>query len=171
MGNKHLASTFFWPPHGHLSGSAGSKVVFCLRWESPYPRRQPQPFCNLHFSRLLLSITDSVEKILKSRVHGSSLKKTQNTPQESQVSRRWWCRFRATVHVPAFLAASLCGRQLPALGWWSCNEDLGCLSCICYWACSSAVLVMTSISNIFKVIWALHCYSLSALEGKIGKID
>lgn len=168
MGDQRLASTFFWPRHGHL---AGREIAFCLRRESLYPLQQPQPFCNLHFSKLFLSITDNMEKILKSVMQGSPLKKLQNSPQESQVSRTWQCHLRATIHMPAFLAGSLCSRQLPVFGWWSHHEGLGCLSCVCYWACSSAVLVMTSISNIFKVIWGLPHYGLSALEGKIGKID
>lgn len=158
---------------GPLPGNlAGRGIAFCLRGESLYP-----PAGSHSLSAIYISPGCSCPsltmwgKILRGVAQGSSLKKPRNTPRESQASRRWWCHLRATVHVPAVLAASLCGRQLPALSWGSRNEDLGCLGCICHRACSSAVLVMTSISNIFKGIWGLPRYSLSALEGKIGKID
>lgn len=44
--------------------------------------------------------------------------------------RRWWSCLQITLCVPAFLAASLCGRQLPSLGWGSPCEGLGCLNSI-----------------------------------------
>lgn len=128
MGDNHLTGTFFWVLQGYLAGSAG-RVVFCCRQESLYSWRQSQPFCSLHFSRLLLSITDNVEKILKSMWHGLCLKNPENEPWESQVRIRWWSCLQSTLCVLAFLAASLCGRQPPSLCWGSPCEDLGCLSC------------------------------------------
>lgn len=56
--------------------------------------------------------------------------------------------------------------------WGGLEGDWGFQGCISYQTCSStALVVMASISNIFKVIWALPPYDFLALGGKIGRID
>lgn len=101
--------------------------MFCLRWESLYPCRQPQPFCNLHFSRLFLSITDNVEKLLKSMGHGLSLKNPPEcTVGESSETRV--VKLPPDYCVRARFPGCLTVWQAAAIPWL--RESLGCLSCI-----------------------------------------
>lgn len=135
-------------------------------------------FVQLHFSSLFVPITDSVEKNTPKRMmlwspclSKKKSRQLQNyndkaTPHESQAHQPcqgcpWCCAGPGLSEgVPQWLPALADGEQ-----------DLRFHGPVCCLACSLAVLVITSIVDIFVVIWALPRYGLLALGGKTGKAD
>lgn len=115
--------------------------------------------------------------VFQSSLSGPTLEPCRSAGREAVFCLRGGnrCPSGSQVHQPCWGCPQHCaGPGLPegAVRWlmeW--EQDLRFHGRICYLACSFAVLVITSISDIVKVIWALPCYGLLALGGKTGKAD
>lgn len=166
MGYNHLTDTFFWSLQGYLAGSA-DRVVFCCRWESLL--QAATAFLQFTFLQaVFVNHWQGGKNYSKAWDMDYLFKKPEHALWESQV-RRWWSCLQTTLSVPAFLAASLYGRQLPSLGWGSPGEDLGCLSCI-----FTGLVLLFWLWTVFQIPLKKSnstSNSLSALEGEICKTN
>lgn len=171
--------------------SAGREAVFCLRGGNRCPSgscRLPavmffQTVCANHwqcgkkkilksawcFDHLICQKRNKTTTTTKPKVT-PELKKKTKIPQQSHTT--WESSTPTLLRLPTALCRPRPPWGCAAVRWlmeW--EQDLRFHGRICYLACSFAVLVITSISDIVKVIWALPCYGLLALGGKTGKAD
>lgn len=157
--------------------SAGREAVFCLRWGNCCPASSCclravtffQPVCAHHWQcgKKYSKAHDALITLsVKKKKQTTQNYNDKATPHESQAHQPcqgcpWCCAGPGLSEgVPQWLPALADGEQ-----------DLRFHGPVCCLACSLAVLVITSIVDIFVVIWALPRYGLLALGGKTGKAD
>lgn len=151
-------------------------AVFCPRWDLR-PLQAAAAFLQATFFQAAFVNHWRCGKMLKSSVYCSfylskKKKKKYNSPTSKPNKQK-------ILHDSWAGPGEASPRPCTSPGWCSAPStwgglegDWGFHGCISYQTCSStALVVMASISNIFKVIWALPPYDFLALGGKIGRID